>query len=194
MSEPIEIVPYKPEWVEEFQSLAGRLREGLDGLALRIDHIGSTAVPGLPAKDVIDMQVTVASLEPIEPIREGLQRAGFVLHPAIATDHRPPGEEGPEEDWLKRFAREVPRGKRTHVHIRMQGRRNQRYALLFRDYLRSHPLMAEAYARLKFQIAAFHRDNRDAYVEIKDPAVDLIALPAEEWSKRTSWQPGPSDA
>jgi GrpB-like predicted nucleotidyltransferase (UPF0157 family) len=194
MPDPIEIVAYNREWVDEFWALAARLREGLGDIALRIDHIGSTAVPGLPAKDVIDIQVTVASLEPIKPIREGLERAGFVLHPTIGDDHRPPGEEGPAEDWLKRYAREGPGKKRTHVHIRQQGRRNQRYALLFRDYLRSHPHMAEAYARLKFQIAAFHRDDRDAYVEIKDPAVDLIALPAEEWAERTGWQPGPSDA
>lgn len=194
MSDPIEIVSYRAEWVEEFRALAGRLREGLGDLALRIDHIGSTSVPGLPAKDVIDIQVTVASLDPIEPIRDGLARAGFVLEPAIGEDHRPPGEEGPAEDWRKQFAREGPGEKRTHVHIRVAGRRNQRYALLFRDYLRSHPLMAEAYARLKFRIAHFHPDDRIAYVEIKDPAVDLIALPAEEWAERTDWQPGPSDA
>jgi GrpB-like predicted nucleotidyltransferase (UPF0157 family) len=194
MPDPIEIVPYREEWQEEFRALAARLREGLGDLALRIDHIGSTAVPGLPAKDVIDIQVTVASLEPAEPIREGLARTGFVLRDDIGDDHRPPGEEGPEEDWLKRFAREAPGEKRTHIHLRRQGRRNQRYALLFRDYLRAHPLMAEAYARLKVQIAHFHHDDRDAYVEIKDPAVDLIALPAEEWAERTGWQPGPSDA
>jgi GrpB-like predicted nucleotidyltransferase (UPF0157 family) len=194
MADPIEIVPYRPEWVEEFRAHAARLREGLDDVALRIDHIGSTAVPGLPAKDVIDIQVTVTSLAPIEPIREGLARAGFVLNETIGEDHRPPGEEGPEEDWRKRYAREAPGQKRTHLHIRQQGRRNQRYALLFRDYLRSHPLMAEAYARLKYRIAEFHRNDRDAYVEIKDPAVDLIALPAEEWAERIGWQPGPSDA
>jgi GrpB-like predicted nucleotidyltransferase (UPF0157 family) len=194
MPDPIEIVPYRDHWPDEFRALARRLREGLGDLALRIDHIGSTSVPGLAAKDVIDIQVTVAALEPIEPIREGLERAGFVLREEIGDDHRPPGEDGPEEDWRKRFAREAPGHKRTHIHIRQAGRRNQRYALLFRDYLRAHPLMAEAYARLKYQIASFHRDDRDAYVEIKDPAVDLIALPAGEWAERTGWEPGPSDA
>lgn len=194
MTDPIEIVPYSHEWEEEFRLLATRLREGLGDVALRIDHIGSTAVPGLRAKDVIDIQVTVASLNQVEPIHRGVEQAGFVLHEWIAVDHRPPGEEGPEEDWLKRFAREAPGEKRTHIHIREQGRRNQRYALLFRDYLRAHPLVAEAYARLKETIALFHREDRDAYVEIKDPAVDLIALPAEEWAERTGWEQGPSDA
>jgi GrpB-like predicted nucleotidyltransferase (UPF0157 family) len=194
MPDPIEIVPYRAGWVDEFRALAQRLRDGLGDRALRIDHIGSTAVPGLPAKDVIDIQVTVAALEPIESIGDGLSRAGFVLKREIAEDHRPPGEDGPDADWRKVFAREGPGEKRVHVHIREKGRRNQRYALLFRDYLRAHPQTAEAYARLKYQIAAFHRDDRDAYVEIKDPAVDLIALPAEEWAERTGWQPGRSDA
>ena len=193
MTDPIEIVPYKHEWNDEFRALAARLRAGLGDLVLRIDHIGSTAVPGLPAKDVIDIQVTVASLDLVEPIREGVARAGFVLNEWVTQDHRPPGEEGPEEDWFKRFARENPGEKRTHIHIRQAGRRNQRYALLFRDYLRARPLMAEAYARLKVKIAHFHRDDRDAYVEIKDPAVDLIALPAEEWAQQTGWEPGPSE-
>jgi GrpB-like predicted nucleotidyltransferase (UPF0157 family) len=194
MADPIEIVPYRDAWVEEFRTVARRLREGLGDVALRIDHIGSTAVPGLAAKDVIDVQVTVASLEPVGLIRVGLARAEFVLRDDIGDDHRPPGETGPEEDWLKRYAREAPGEKRTHIHIRQQGRRNQRYALLFRDYLRAHPHMAEAYARLKCRIAEYHRGDRDAYVEIKDPAVDLIALPAEEWAERTGWAPAPSDA
>jgi GrpB-like predicted nucleotidyltransferase (UPF0157 family) len=194
MADPIEIVPYRDAWVEEFRTVARRLREGLGDVALRIDHIGSTAVPGLAAKDIIDVQVTVASLEPVGLIRVGLARAEFVLRDDIGDDHRPPGETGPEEDWLKRYAREAPGEKRTHIHIRQQGRRNQRYALLFRDYLRAHPHMAEAYARLKCRIAEYHRGDRDAYVEIKDPAVDLIALPAEEWAERTGWAPGPSDA
>lgn len=194
MSDPIEIVPYRDAWVEEFRALGARLREGFGDLALRIDHIGSTAVPGLPAKDVVDIQITVGALEPVELIREALARTGFILHETIGGDHRPPGETGPDEDWIKRYARERPGEKRTHIHIRQAGRRNQRYPLLFRDYLRAHPHTAEAYARLKEQIALYHRDDRIAYVEIKDPAVDLIALPAEEWAARMDWKPGPSDA
>src|SRR5579884_2802559 len=122
----IEIVPYQPEWVAEFRDLAGRLRDGLGDLALRIDHIGSTSVPGLAAKDIVDLQVTVASLEPVEPIREGIERAGFLFLEDIGTDHRPPGEDGPETDWRKLYAREREGQRRTHVHIRQAGRRNGR--------------------------------------------------------------------
>ena len=57
------IIPYQPAWPAEFQAIAAAQRQALGGLALRIDHIGSTSVPGLPAKDVIDVQVSVAALE-----------------------------------------------------------------------------------------------------------------------------------
>ena len=70
---------------------------------------------------------------------------------------------------------------------------NQRYPLLFRDYLRAHPATAGAYAELKRRLAS-HLANASTYPDVKDPAVDLIYFPAEEWAARTSWQPGPSDA
>jgi GrpB-like predicted nucleotidyltransferase (UPF0157 family) len=78
------------------------------------------------------------------------------------------------------------------THVRVPGRANQRYPLLFRDYLRAHPQTAEAYARLKRMLSEQLADPY-LYPEVKDPAVDLIYLAAEEWADRTNWQPGPSD-
>ena len=69
----------------------------------------------------------------------------------------------------------------------------KRYALLCRDYLRAHPATAEAYAELKRRLAA-HMPDTMTYADVKDPAVDLIALAAEDWAVATGWQPGPSDA
>jgi len=86
-----------------------------------------------------------------------------------------------------------PGQRRTHTHVRMQGRANQQYALLFRDYLRAHPATAEAYAELKRRLAQ-HLADPQTYPEVKDPAVDLIYLAAEHWAATTHWQPGPSDA
>jgi GrpB-like predicted nucleotidyltransferase (UPF0157 family) len=77
--------------------------------------------------------------------------------------------------------------------MRVQGRANQRYPLLFRDYLRTHPATAQAYAELKRRLAQHLADPR-MYPEVKDPAVDLIYLAAEDWAAATLWQPGPSDA
>jgi GrpB-like predicted nucleotidyltransferase (UPF0157 family) len=190
MPPAIEIVPYRNRWPAEFSNIAARLRAGLGDLALRIDHIGSTSVPGLAAKDVIDIQITVAALD---PRAEAAMRAlGYDRSPVIAGDHRPPDAEGPDADWDKWFFVAPAKQRRTHTHMRALGRPNQRYALLFRDFLRAHPKTAEAYARLK-RLLAENLADPDAYPDVKDPAVDLIYFAAEDWAVQSRWQPAPSD-
>jgi GrpB-like predicted nucleotidyltransferase (UPF0157 family) len=182
----ISVVPYRPSWSVEFQGIAAALMAGVGELALRVDHIGSTSVPHLRAKDVIDIQVTVASLD--GGVVERLGQIGFVQHPEIAGDHVPPGYSGSKGDWAKHFFVQ-PRGqRRVNVHVRQSGRPNQRYALLFRDYLVAHPRAAEAYGELKQRLAVSVA-NEDAYADIKDPAVDLIYFAAEEWASLSQWQP-----
>ena len=186
----VEIVPYRESWVADFGAIASRLRAGLGDLALRIDHIGSTAVPGLAAKDVIDVQVTVAALTPA--VEAAMAACGYTRRAGPWRDHRPAGAEGVEADWEK-WLFEAPQGvRRTNTHVRVAGRANQRYALLFRDYLRAHPAAAAAYAELKRRLARSLADPR-TYPEVKDPAVDLIYLAAEDWARAIGWQPGPAD-
>jgi GrpB-like predicted nucleotidyltransferase (UPF0157 family) len=166
---------------EEFARLERRIRVVLGPRALRIDHIGSTSVPGLAAKDVIDVQVTVARLRDADP----LAAAGFRAQPFV-RDHVPPRAPDQEAEWTKRFFN-LPEGERRgNVHVRVAGRANQRYALLFRDYLREHPAAAEAYGRLKVQLAKELEDPA-AYPYVKDPACDLIWVAAEEWAAATGW-------
>jgi GrpB-like predicted nucleotidyltransferase (UPF0157 family) len=202
----VEIVPYNPGWPVEFQAMAAELRSGLGPLAVRIDHIGSTAVPGLAAKDRIDLQVTVAALCP--EVHTALLGMGLIQWRGLLHDHVPPGhgkaydetETSPEwEKWLF-----IKRGKTegtdiffweqrdVNMHIRVQGRANQHYPLLFRDYLRSHPTSARAYGELKRRLAANLADPL-TYPDVKDPAVDLIYLEAEEWAQVSGWQMGGSD-
>src|SRR5438445_5676030 len=100
------IVPYDANWPREFVAVAADVRRALGPLALRIDHIGSTAVPGLAAKDVIDVQVGVAALDPEAALVDPLGAVGFVLRPGIVGDHRPPGGNGPAADWAKRLLSE----------------------------------------------------------------------------------------
>lgn len=78
MSERIIIAPYDPEWPELFRLLGTRLRSALRDVALRIDHIGSTSIPGMDAKPIIDVQISVASLDPVDPFRIPLESAGFM--------------------------------------------------------------------------------------------------------------------
>jgi len=189
----IEIVPYDPRWPEEFCWIGRGLRDVLVDLALRIDHIGSTSVPDLPAKDIIDIQVTVASLQPAEPLVAALASAGYTVREGICRDHMPSGVDGPVAEWEKLFFAAPPEQRRTNLHVRVQDRANQRYALLFRDYLRTHPLALSGYAEVKRQLARHHPDDISAYLDVKDPVCDIIMAGAEAWAAATRWQPGPSD-
>lgn len=185
----ITIVSPNPSWSIEFQSIGLRLREALGSMALRIDHIGSTAVLGLDAKDVIDIQVTVSSFDNLIP---AFDLAGFKMRESITQDHQPPGMSLPDFELEKRFFNLV-NGRPTNVHVRIQGRFNQRYPLLCRDYLRSHPNAASAYAEIKRQLARYFPDNVEAYYDVKDPVFDLIMVGAEAWAQHTSWKLAPSD-
>ena len=159
--------------------IAAILRRALGDLAVRIDHIGSTSVPGLPAKDIIDIQITVYALD--DRVSAAMTAIGYSLPEGVWRDHRPPHAAGPDTDWAKLFFL-APLGQRpTNTHVRVQGRANQRYALLFRDYLRAHPATADAYAELKRRLA-MHVADPEEYSEVKDPAVDLIYFAAEAWA------------
>ena len=187
----IDIVDYQERWPGEFRAIATRLRNLLASSALRIDHIGSTAVPGLAAKDVIDIQITVAAFG--DNLERLLTDAGFVRQ-EWTSDHLPPGSSLPASELEKRVFTE-PRGeRRTNVHLRMDGRFNQRYALLCRDYMRAHPPAAQAYGKVKRALAAIVGDDLDAFYAVKDPVFDIIMAGAEEWASRTEWKPGPSNA
>jgi GrpB-like predicted nucleotidyltransferase (UPF0157 family) len=179
--DPVEIVDHDPGWVTAFAGLGATLRGALGAVAVRIDHIGSTAVPGLAAKAVIDVQVSVRSLEPVDPFREPLVRLGYVYR-----------ADNPER--TKRYFREPPGTRRTHVHVRRLGSFSQQVPLLFRDYLRSHPAAAAEYADTKRRCAAQFRHDRQGYVEAKDAFVWRVIRDADAWAQRSGWTPGPSDA
>ena len=183
----IEIAAYRPEWTIEYRQIEAALRGVLGNTARRIDHIGSTAVPELCAKDVIDVQITVDELD--LSVEATLAAAGYVRHAGINRDHVPPGHEGPGEDWTKFFLTERTGERRAHIHVRPAGRPNQRYALLFRDFLRRNGHVAAAYGELKRRLASSLIDD-DSYPDVKDPAVDLIYLAAEQWAAQSHWKPG----
>jgi GrpB-like predicted nucleotidyltransferase (UPF0157 family) len=186
---PIDIIPYADHWPSEFQAIAAPLRDRLGDLALRIDHIGSTAVCGLPAKDIIDVQVTVRSLDPAARIVDAIRALDYVHLDHIRGDHLPPGMDTAPERWVKLFFRTPQGQRRVNLHVRVAGNPNQRYALLFRDYLRANPLAAEGYAEVKRQLARYHPDDEDAYYDVKDPVCDIIMAGAERWATLMQWNP-----
>jgi GrpB-like predicted nucleotidyltransferase (UPF0157 family) len=190
----ITIVPYNPDWPEAFIALARPLRAVLGNLALRIDHIGSTSVPGLAAKDIIDMQVTVDNFTCTPQLVTLLGSLGYTLVGEIARDHVPPLYQGPDTDWEKRYFRPPASQRPTHLHIRAQGRPNQRYPILFRDYLCTHPMASAAYALIKVNLSRRHPDDVDFYYDIKDPLCDIVIDAAEDWARAIDWQMAPSQA
>lgn len=171
-----------PAWPARFAELASAVRAALPGVQIQLDHIGSTSIPGLAAKDVIDLQATVRSLPDADSWPDQL---GPFRRRAITDDHLPPGAH-PGPDWEKRYwSADEPR---AHLHVREAGRANQRYALLFRDYLRTHPQSAEAYQRAKLVLAELCGSS-SIYADAKDPICDLIVQAAEAWAAATGWRP-----
>ena len=178
--EPIEIHDYSPKWPEEFKAIGKELRKALGEVALRIDHIGSTSVPGLAAKPIIDIQISVSSLDPVEPFLKPMESLGYVWR-------KNNGEK------TKEYFREKPGNRRTHVHTRKLGSWHQQFALLFRDYIRIHPSDQEKYEVVKKELAEKYRYKRQEYVDAKDPIIHEIMHRADRWTADTGWEPGPSD-
>jgi GrpB-like predicted nucleotidyltransferase (UPF0157 family) len=188
----ITITPYKPEWKQEFQEIGTMLRKFLGDLATRIDHIGSTSVPNLDAKDIIDIQVTVNELT--HEVERALNLAGFERNLRIAHDHIPPESTTDPKEWEKWIFKPASASRKINVHVRIQNRANQRYPILFRDYLRALPMVAQAYAKVKHELVKYHpEEDMEAYYDIKDPVCDIIIGGAEEWAKLTNWSQGESD-
>jgi len=123
-----------------------------------------------------------------------LKTAGYQPRPDIQADHLPPWFHGSPREWEKRYVREPATEQRTHIHIRAAGRGNQRFALLFRDFLRAQPRFALTYGLIKQRLSELFPESIDDYLYVKDPVVDLIIAAAEEWAAATKWAQGPSDA
>jgi GrpB-like predicted nucleotidyltransferase (UPF0157 family) len=181
VDEPIIIQPYEARWVEEFRQIGRRLRATLGPLALRIDHVGSTSVPGLDAKPIIDIQVSVGRLEPSDPYRRPLEKLGFEFR-----------AENP--DRTKRFFRQPAGTRGIHVHVRPAGSFDEQLNLLLRDYLRTHSDAAKEYAQVKWTLAARFRDDREGYVRAKEPTIWALLVKAHDWAQGFGWSPAPSDA
>jgi GrpB-like predicted nucleotidyltransferase (UPF0157 family) len=192
MNASVAIVPYDPDWSNVFAGIGTALRTVCGEIARRIDHIGSTAVPGLAAKHRIDVQVAVEDLSSVDRLAPGIEALGYQARPQITRDHVPPGALNDAAEWEKRFFTSGSNARPASIHVRRLGAANQRYALLFRDYLRAHPPSAAAYGELKHRLAAEIPDLF-TYTEVKDSACDLIMIAAEDWARWEGWTPGTSD-
>ena len=171
----IVISPYDPAWPERFSLEALLLRETLSEWAVRIDHVGSTSVPGLDAKPVIDIQISVTSLEPVDRLRGALALAGYtyVQDPDLDFDRIYPFFRKPAH-WPSSH----------HVHACRAGSEEERRHLAFRDYLRDHSEIAADYVALKRRLAALHvgttPESRESYAMAKSAFVAAVTKRAYE--------------
>jgi GrpB-like predicted nucleotidyltransferase (UPF0157 family) len=185
----VVVVDYDPEWPARGVALAEALTNALGETARRVEHIGSTSIPGMAAKDVLDMQVSVDDLDlAANAFDQPLRAFGFERRP-YEHDHVPAGSTDDPELWVKRYwSRQGSAGGAVNLHVRLVGSPNERLALLFRDWFRTHASAIPAYAAFKRSLAGAVPDP-GVYAEVKDPVVDLVIAIAETWARHTSWTP-----
>lgn len=188
-SRPIVILPYQDRWRDEYLEVARGLREWAGEEIRRVDHIGSTAVPGLGAKDVIDVQITVADLDRAESLVDRLVSGGYRERGSFRYDTFF-GMSETDVELRKLYLREPEGLRRTHIHVREDGRFNQRYALLFRDYLRRSTEGRTAYQVFKSRAAQIFPESIDGYLFMKEPVLHLVYEAAQRWADQIDWRPG----
>ena len=163
----ITIDPYNSNWPALFEEEAASIRAAMSSLAMRIDHVGSTSVPKLAAKPVIDIQVSVASLDPMALYSELLAQLGYIHTPLGPFDLAYPFFQKPEA---------CP--STHHVHLCVFGGEQERRHLAFRDHLRRHPEIAAEYEGLKHSLAAVHDgttlESRERYSLSKSKFVNSV--------------------
>jgi GrpB-like predicted nucleotidyltransferase (UPF0157 family) len=159
---PVHIVPYDARWPSQFDEERKVLLEAIElWLAGPIEHIGSTAIPGLAAKPVVDIMAGVESLDASRNAIARLEHRGYCYYP-----YRPD-----VEHW---FCKPSPAFRTHHLHLVPFQSRLWIEQIAFRDYLRARPDVALEYAGLKSRLAERHRFDREAYTDAKGPFVQRI--------------------
>lgn len=206
-SEQLTIRDPDPQWPAQAARLLARVRSALGEKVLRADHIGSTSVPGLPAKDVIDLQVVIEDLAVLDDpaVSSALATVGFLGLDRRGHDHdltaasvanwspeRPLRHDSaappPAGIWPKRLLATGDPARVVHCHVRPVDSPAWRQALLFRDWWRAEAQERSAYADLKARLAASGLSTSD-YAQAKEPWFAQAAGRAEDWARGTGWQP-----
>lgn len=166
---PVELVAADPAWPAAGSRLVERLRAVCGPAAVGVEHIGSTSVPGLAAKDVVDLQVEVATRDDAAQLAPVLLRAGFPRRDDVDGDP-PRAELDPDPDqWWKQLHQSADPGRAANVHVRLAGSTSARAVVALRDLLRADASARTAYEAQKRRLAALHPNDVDAYAEAKTP-------------------------
>jgi GrpB-like predicted nucleotidyltransferase (UPF0157 family) len=191
---PAELVESRPEWAVTARRLGGRVLAALahlpDGGRFSVEHIGSTSVPGLAAKPIVDLQLGVPDLKRLPGIPETLAEFGFVdvaAHrpnsPGVLAD-KPRGRFAQSGTWDKRLFVSVDRSQAAILHVRQIGSPWWGYTVEFRDWLRANPAARDAYQRMKLDLAAAHANDvdYDKYTVGKTAFFDQVQPEFEAWN------------
>ncbi|SIS45215.1 GrpB family protein [Salimicrobium flavidum] len=157
----VRIVTYKETWPEQFKSEARRIQEALGQIPVRIHHIGSTSVPGLSAKPVIEIMPVVSRIDEVDNHTVAMQKLGYEAMGAYGIEGR-------------RFFKKGGDNRTHHVHVFETDSPQALRHLAFRDYLIAHPDVASAYGQLKQELAETYPEDMESYISGK-----------EEWIRRT---------
>ncbi len=177
-----ELVQPDETWPAQAERMATRVAAAAGDRARRVDHIGSTAVPGLAAKDVVDLQVVVHDLDTAGQVADELTAAGLVRGAGRWWDN---AMDGTRRD--KAIALNADPGRPANCHIRPLDSPVWRETLLFRDWLRAHPDGIREYAEAKHGLAAQRLPSIDAYAAAKTPFISGALARAERWAVQTGW-------
>nr|WP_300064820.1 GrpB family protein [uncultured Roseobacter sp.] len=167
------VVPHDPRWKTAFEDQAKAIERALGTTPIQLHHIGSTAIPGILAKPIIDLLGTVHHLDDMDAKAHALESLGYEVMGAYGIDGR-------------RYFRKLDRdGTPTHhLHVFEQGSQHAERHLAFRDYLIAHPEVAKDYSALKERLTKDSAVTWDSYMDGKEPFVNLVEPKAVDWFRK----------
>ena len=166
----VEVVPHNPDWPRAFELESQRIASALGENVIEVYHIGSTSIPGIYAKPILDLMVSVKSIGQVEPCNAAMGVEGYEAMGEYGILGR------------RYFRKHNAAGVRSHhVHVFEVGADQLDRHLAFRDYMRTHPDDAQAYSDLKRQLAKAHPSDIEAYMDGKDGFIRAMDVKAAEW-------------
>ncbi|HEU0309802.1 MAG TPA: GrpB family protein [Sphingomicrobium sp.] len=164
----VRLLPHDPRWAEQASEEESRILKAVWPAIVEMHHVGSTAIPGIAAKPIIDLVGVGPDLETIEETRPKIEALGYAWHGEYGLEGRRFCTLTDPESGLRRF----------HLHCYAEGDHSIRRHLAFRDHLRARPEVAEAYQQMKGDCAAMHPDDSNAYTQCKDRWIKQVEAEA----------------
>jgi GrpB-like predicted nucleotidyltransferase (UPF0157 family) len=169
----VEVVPHDPRWRDAFEAEAKQIAAALGDNVVAIHHIGSTAIPDIYAKPVVDLLVEVREIDEVDGRSSAMESLGY----EVMGEYGIPGR--------RYFRKDDREGIRTHhIHAFEAGSAEAERHLAFRDYMIAHPVDAQSYSELKRRLAEEHPQSMDGYIDGKDGFIKEVDRRAAQW--RTS--------